>query len=143
MSGWSALSEAGVSGSGCGGGAVGYLEFEQQRGDVVADRLLGQFQAAGDFVVACPGGKQIEDVAFAGGQFGDNLGGVSLVGSGVEGDDAAGDRGAVDGVAGCDGEHGPDEFGTFGSLEEVLPLVSHDGVFTTAPVVLLTAPPAA
>jgi hypothetical protein len=61
------LPESSVSSAGGGSGAVGHLQFEQQRGDVVAHSLFGQAEAAGDLVVAGAGGEQIEHVAFAGG----------------------------------------------------------------------------
>jgi hypothetical protein len=39
------------------------------------------------------------------------------LGLGVEVDDAAGDRGTLDRVAGGDGEDGPHQFGSLGALE--------------------------
>src|SRR5207344_2676923 len=96
--------EAGVARDGDGGGAVGELEFGEDRGDVVAYRLFGQDEAAGDLVVAQTGGDEVEDFAFPRGELGEDLRGVGLVGAGEEGHDAPGYGGGVDGVAGGDGQ---------------------------------------
>jgi len=55
-----------------GRGAVRYLELEQQLGDVVADGLLRHPQATGDLVVATPDGEELENLALAGSQVGED-----------------------------------------------------------------------
>ena len=39
----------------CGGGSVGDLEFGEDLGDMVADRLFGHAETSGDFVIAAGG----------------------------------------------------------------------------------------
>jgi len=65
------------------------------------------------------GGDEVEDLAFPCGQFGDDLGGVMLLCAGEEVDDSAGDRGAVDGLSGREGEHGADDVVAAGVFEQV------------------------
>jgi hypothetical protein len=101
--------EADIAGSGDGDGAVADLELENDCGDVVADRLVGQAEAAGNGMVAATGGDQIEHVIYARGEFREGVGGVGASSAGEEADDASGDGGAVDGTSG-DGEDGANDF---------------------------------
>jgi hypothetical protein len=56
------VSESGGAGDEAGFGAVGDLEFGENAGDVVADRLLAEEEFGGDLSVAEPFGEQVEDL---------------------------------------------------------------------------------
>ena len=68
------MAEAGVAGAQDGLGAVGHLELGEDGRDVVGDRFGAEAESFGDLVVGLAGGDQVQDLAFAGGEFREPVG---------------------------------------------------------------------
>src|SRR6266545_7891924 len=71
LCGWMGGAEPGVTGPDDGRGPVGDLQLGQDVGHVVANRFLAEREPFGDSSVGPPGGDEVEDVVFAGGQAGE------------------------------------------------------------------------
>ena len=100
-------------------GPVGELQLREDRRHVVAHRLLGQDQPAGDLVVAVPGGDQVQDLAFPVGELGEDLGRVGPARAGEEVHDPPGHGRPVDGLATGHREDRAHDVVAVGTLEQV------------------------
>ena len=88
------FAQASLSGSNDGLGAVGYLEFAEDGGDVVGDGFEAEDQPVGNVAVVVALGDDFEDFALAIGEFGEDLGHHGGLGGGEEVDEAMGSVGA-------------------------------------------------
>ena len=70
--------EAGFAGADYGLGTVCDPELGEDVGDMVADGFGAKVEAGGDVAVAPAFGDELQDLAFAGGQFGEGFGDVWL-----------------------------------------------------------------
>ena len=89
--------KAGFTGANNGLCPVGHLQFAEDVGDVIGHRFETEGEAPGDVAVVVSLGDQAENLAFAVGEFGEDLWQQCRLGSGKEVDQSLGNGWAEDG----------------------------------------------
>src|SRR6478609_4929256 len=101
-----------------GGCPVGYPQFGEDVGHVVADGLVAEHETCRDVGVAPSGGDEVENLVFAGGQFGEHGDDMGRTWRGEELDDPLRHGGAEDGLPAADRGDGTDDLGLIGPFEQ-------------------------